>query len=255
VLFSDIRSFTSISETLSASQLKTLLNELFTPLTSIIFKHYGTVDKYVGDTVMAFWGAPLHDKNHRRNAVLASLEMLQKVEELNKLFVTKGLPEVTVGIGINSGMMNVGDMGSTYRRAYTVLGDAVNLGSRLESLTRYYGVNLLVGEDTVKQLDGFLLRLVDKVIVKGRDNAIKCYEPLCRQKDASPALIDSVNRYHQALNYYFNKDWDLAEQGFASLSDEDTDVRLCEIYLGRIKLLRNISLAEDWDGSFHHTSK
>ncbi|MCH7672481.1 MAG: adenylate/guanylate cyclase domain-containing protein, partial [Proteobacteria bacterium] len=138
VLFSDIRSFTTISEGLDATQLKKLLNDFFTPITGIIFDHSGTIDKYVGDMVMAFWGAPIDDDKHRSHAILAALEMLDKVEALKPEFREQGFPEVNVGIGINTGIMNVGDMGSTYRRSYTVLGDAVNLGSRLESLTKFY---------------------------------------------------------------------------------------------------------------------
>lgn len=147
VLFADIREFTRVSETLTATELKQLLNEFFTPVTTIIFDNNGTVDKYVGDMVMAFWGAPLADKNHRRNAVSAALAILDKVEQLREELPAKGFPAIDIGIGINSGMMNVGDMGSVYRRAYTVLGDSVNLGSRLEGLTKFYGLKLLIGED------------------------------------------------------------------------------------------------------------
>ncbi|MDG2090709.1 MAG: adenylate/guanylate cyclase domain-containing protein [Gammaproteobacteria bacterium] len=164
VLFADIRGFTSISEALTASELKTFLNDFFTPITSIIFDHSGTIDKYVGDMVMAFWGAPITDPDHRKNSVLAGLEMLAKIEELKIGFAEQGLPEANIGVGINSGFMNVGDMGSTYRRSYTVLGDAVNLGSRMESITKFYGVKFLIGEETYDHIDGFLCRLIDKVL-------------------------------------------------------------------------------------------
>ncbi|MEX0619278.1 MAG: adenylate/guanylate cyclase domain-containing protein, partial [Pseudohongiellaceae bacterium] len=153
VLFSDVRDFTSISESLSATELKTLLNDYFTPVTEIIFEYSGTIDKYVGDMVMAFWGAPLEDRDHRRNAMASALKMLTKVDELKPHFREKNLPEVNIGVGINTGIMNVGDMGSTYRRAYTVLGDAVNLGSRLEGLTKLYGNRLLGGEETLSGVD------------------------------------------------------------------------------------------------------
>jgi adenylate cyclase len=172
VLFADIRNFTTISEKLSAAELKNLMNDFFTPITKIIFENSGTIDKYVGDMVMAFWGAPLEDLNHRENSVKAALLMLEKVEELRPIFLEKGYPEIAIGIGVNSGMMNVGDMGSIYRRSYTVLGDAVNLSSRLEALTKFYGIKLLVGEAAIKGLDGFLFRHIDRVKVKGKIKAV-----------------------------------------------------------------------------------
>ncbi|MFM1896883.1 MAG: hypothetical protein RLZZ385_1957 [Pseudomonadota bacterium] len=255
VLFSDIRGFTSISEALTATQLKSFLNDFFTPITGIIFENHGTIDKYVGDMVMAFWGAPLEDKDHRRHAVMTALAMLDKVEELKVEFHKRGFPEANVGVGINTGMMNVGDMGSTYRRAYTVLGDSVNLASRLEGLTKFYGVKVLIGQETAHGLEGFVLRLVDRVKVKGKDTAVDCYEPLCRQADADAALLETVQRYHQALDHYHRQAWDPAEQQFRQLLDQAPGTLLYQIYLDRIAELRGQELPADWDGSYTHTSK
>ena len=123
VLFADIRNFTTLSETLSPNELKKLLNSFFTPMTRIIFEKHGTIDKYVGDMIMAFWGAPLEDERHAVHAVEAALAMLAEVERLKPEFRERGLPEITIGIGVNTGIMNVGDMGSEFRRAYTVIGD------------------------------------------------------------------------------------------------------------------------------------
>ncbi len=255
VLFADIRDFTTVSESLSATELKQLLNEFFTPVTSIIFEHNGTVDKYVGDMIMAFWGAPLHDPQHRSNAVTAALEILEKVEQLHEEFPKKGFPAINIGIGINTGMMNVGDMGSVFRRAYTVLGDAVNLGSRLEGLTKFYGVKLLIGEETYGQLDGFLCRLIDKVKVKGKDLAVNAYEPLYKESEASDALQAEVADYHSALDYYYAQAWDSAHEKFAALQKQSPNTLLYAIYLERIEALRTQSLGSDWDGSFQHLSK
>jgi adenylate cyclase len=255
VLFSDIRDFTTISESLSATELKRLLNEFFTPVTGIIFDYQGTIDKYVGDMVMAFWGAPLPDQEHRSHAVDAALVMLVKVEELKAQFAEKGLPEVNIGVGINTGMMNVGDMGSVYRRSYTVLGDSVNLGSRLEGLTKFYGIKLLIGENTFDELEGFTCRLIDKVKVKGKETAIRAYEPLCRTADASEELLERVAQYHAALDCYFAKSWDVAQQRFQALSEKEPDTLLYKVYLVRVEALRSEILPEDWDGSFTHTSK
>lgn len=255
VLFSDIRGFTTISETLSATDLKTFLNDFFTPITGIIFDNKGTIDKYVGDMVMAFWGAPLDDPDHRRNAVLTALQMLEKTEELKKEFIERGLPEVNIGVGINSGFMNVGDMGSTYRRSYTVLGDAVNLGSRLESITKFYGVKLLIGEETHDHISGFLCRLVDKVQVKGKEQPVRIYEPLCLEQDASPELLQEVEEYDQAHDAYLAQQWDAADAGFRALQEKDPDKELYSVYLERIASLRGQSLGEVWDGTFRHTTK
>jgi len=255
VLFSDIRNFTSISEALSASQLKTLLNDFFTPITGIIFDYHGTIDKYVGDMVMAFWGAPIDDDNHRQHAVEAALKILEKVEELKPIFEAQGLPEVNIGVGINSGFMNVGDMGSTYRRSYTVLGDAVNLGSRLEGLTKTYGVKLLIGQETYDHLDAYLCRLVDKVQVKGKEESIRIYQPLCLESEASEVLCGLVDEYHQAHEFYVAQEWDEAINRFSRLKEWDPDTMLYDVYLERIAMLRDQELAADWDGIFRHTSK
>lgn len=255
VLFSDIRSFTTISESLSATELKSLLNDFFTPITEIIFKHNGTIDKYVGDMVMAFWGAPLDDPAHRENAILAALEMLDKVEDLKEEFARRNFPEVNIGVGVNTGLMNVGDMGSTYRRSYTVLGDAVNLGSRLEGLTKFYGIRLLVGQETAAQLDGFLLRLIDRVKVKGKHEAVECFEPLCPMESAGEQLKARVARYHEALDCYFEQRWDAAQAGFEALAADEPDALLYSLYLERIATLREAELPADWDGAFVHTSK
>ena len=171
VLFADIRNFTTISETMTASELKTLLNEFFTPMTEIIFKYQGTIDKYIGDLIMAFWGAPLFDKKHAEHAITAALEMQETVAHLKPAFSARGWPEINIGVGLNSGVMSVGDMGSQYRRNYTVLGDAVNLGSRVEGLTKFYGVNLMVTEATQKDQKKFIFRQLDRVRVKGKKMA------------------------------------------------------------------------------------
>jgi len=235
--------------------LKTLLNDFFTPITGIIFDYHGTIDKYVGDMVMAFWGAPIDDDNHRQHAVEAALKILEKVEELKPIFEAQGLPEVNIGVGINSGFMNVGDMGSTYRRSYTVLGDAVNLGSRLEGLTKTYGVKLLIGQETYDHLDAYLCRLVDKVQVKGKEESIRIYQPLCLESEASEVLCGLVDEYHQAHEFYVAQEWDEAINRFSRLKEWDPDTMLYDVYLERIAMLRDQELAADWDGIFRHTSK
>jgi adenylate cyclase len=204
---------------------------------------------------MAFWGAPLEDHNHRANAVAAALKILAEVERLRVEFPRKGFPAINIGIGVNTGMMNVGDMGSVYRRAYTVLGDAVNLGSRLEGLTKFYGVKLLIGEETHHTLEGIVCRLIDKVKVKGKDHAVRAYEPLCTTAQATPQLLAEVSRYHEALDSYFAQRWDDAQEQFQALHASAPQALLYGIYLERIADLRALDLPADWDGSFQHLSK
>src|SRR5262249_52872841 len=149
ILFADVRDFTRISETLAPEALREYINDYLTTMSGIIRgRHRGTLDKYIGDAIMAFWGAPVEDPQHARNAVLAALDMLKECESLNARFTARGWPPLKVGIGIDSGTVRVGDMGSQMRRAYTAMGDAVNVASRLEARTKHYGVDILVGEAT-----------------------------------------------------------------------------------------------------------
>lgn len=254
VLFSDIRSFTNISEGLSANDLKSLLNSYFTPVTRVIFDNEGTIDKYVGDMVMAFWGAPLDDPRHAHHAVATALAMQQVTQDLAGEFSRRGWPVLQVGIGVNTGVMNVGDMGSSYRRAYTVLGDAVNLGSRLESITKFYGARILVSETTCAQAPDFLYRFVDRIQVKGKNEPVRVYEPLCLLAEATPALQQEQALYGQMLTHYRAQQWPQALALLQTLRQEQP-LKLYDVYAERIGTLQGQVLPEDWDGVFRHTEK
>ncbi|MGR6871108.1 CHASE2 domain-containing protein [Pseudomonas sp. HK3] len=254
VLFSDIRSFTNISETLTAQELKHMLNSYFTPITKEIFDRNGTIDKYVGDMVMAFWGAPIDDDNHRGHAVLAALNMQRITEELKTVFKKEGLPEVNIGVGVNTGLMNVGDMGSSYRRSYTVLGDAVNLGSRLESITKFYGAKILIGEDTFDHINGFVCRFMDRIQVKGKEEAIRVYEPLGLEGEVAQSVLDEIKQYDDAYQLYLQQKWDDAHKAFTALL-EANPLKLYDVYIERINDLKGQTFPPEWDGTFRHTSK
>jgi len=177
VLFTDIRDFTSISETLDPKQLSDLLNEYLTPMTEIVMRHSGTIDKYIGDCLMAFWGAPVHLDNHAELAAKAALEMGDKLKELNITFKEKYGHELRIGIGLNAGEMSVGNMGSTQIFSYTVIGDAVNLGSRLEGINKLYMTQTIGSEATINRLpEGFISRELDRVRVKGKKKPVSIYE-------------------------------------------------------------------------------
>ena len=254
VLFSDIRNFTAISEGLSTQQLKQFLNHYLSPMTEIIFKQQGTIDKYIGDLVMAFWGAPLNDPKHAENAVLAALEMRRKTATMQHEFQTLGITQsVKAGIGIHTGEMNVGDMGSTYRRAYTVLGDAVNLGSRLESLTKQYNILILVSKETMQQCPSISFRLVDYVRVKGRQKEVQLYEPICLNTMLTTDQEQQIESHHHALKAYLEGDWKQANKEFTRLFKQLKDP-LYQVYQQRMQQMELIA-PDDWDGIFTHTSK
>ncbi|MDQ7015759.1 MAG: adenylate/guanylate cyclase domain-containing protein [Gammaproteobacteria bacterium] len=255
VLFADIRNFTHLSEGLSPQQLTDMLNQYLTPMTKIIFDNHGTIDKYVGDMVMAFWGAPLNDKQHAQHGLEAAFLMLEAVEKLKADFRKQDLPDITIGIGLNSGIMSVGNMGSSYRRAYTVLGDSVNLGSRLEALTKFYGVDLIVGAATQKDQKEYLFRPLDIVQVKGKSSSVKIYQPLCRQQEASKALKKELTEYRYARQLYLDRHWVDARKAFKKLLKEYPNTRIYEIYLERMAAQRVTSLPKEWQGIYTHTNK
>lgn len=248
VLFSDVRDFTNISESLSAKDLSTYINDYLTAMSLVIHKHGGTLDKYIGDAIMAFWGAPMEDAAHARHAVLAALEMQRRALELSEEFKARGWREARIGIGLNTGLMRVGDMGSKLRKAYTVMGDAVNLGSRLEGLTKEYGASILVGEDTRKAAREIAYREIDRVRVKGKDEAVTVYEPLGLEGEIPAKLLEELKMWSQCLRYYRAQQWDRAEVELLNLMRIAPACRLYETYAARISRLRQAPPAAGWDG-------
>ncbi|MEH6813769.1 MAG: adenylate/guanylate cyclase domain-containing protein, partial [Motiliproteus sp.] len=231
VLFSDIRGFTTLSEKLNPQQLTHLMNTYLTPMTAIVHQHRGTIDKYIGDAVMAFWGAPLQDSQHSRHALDAALEMLRQLQQVNKELSEQQLPNIHIGIGLNSGEMSVGNMGSRFRMAYTVLGDAVNLGSRLEGLTKTYGVALIVSEALATQVPEYQFRLLDRVQVKGKLQAVAIYEPL----DPDTKIEGQWLQLHdQAMDAYRQQQWPEARALFQQLMDSPLNGNLYQLYLQRL---------------------
>ncbi len=249
VLFSDIVGFTSISEALEPRDLAAFINEYLTSMSLVIRDHGGTLDKYIGDAIMAFWGAPVVDANHAVHAVTAGLKMQVELQRINREIVApRGWPEIHIGIGLNSGVMRVGDMGSKIRRAYTVMGDPVNLGSRLEGLTRVYGVGILVGEETRKRASGFVFREIDRVKVKGKDESVAIFEPLGREGALEKSRIDEARLWLQCLKQYRAQDWDHAELSLLNLTRMNPSAKLYEVFVERIAGLRRESPGPGWDG-------
>jgi adenylate cyclase len=255
VLFTDVRGFTTISEGLDPKALSALMNEFLTPLTEVIYRHRGTIDKYMGDCIMAFWGAPLADANHARNGVLAGLEMQRTLKEMQPHFRSKDWPEIRIGVGLNSGRMSVGNMGSRVRLAYTVMGDAVNLASRLEGLTKEYGADIMVGEDTKSAVPEVVFREIDRVRVKGKDTAVAIFEPLGPDGAVEKATLDEARLFAEALQLYRRQEWDMAEQRLLELKKLQPQSLLYEVFLERIPVLRENSPGPGWDGVFTFHTK
>lgn len=255
VLFSDVRSFTTISEGLEPKELSQLMNEYLTPMTRIIHEHRGTIDKYMGDAIMAFWGAPVTDTDHARHALEAALVMLDELRNIHEDFSKRGWPAIKIGVGLNTGLMNVGNMGSEFRMAYTVLGDSVNLGSRLEGLTKGYGVELIVNESTAAAVPDYIYRELDRVRVKGKDKPVTIFEPVGLIKDVDKSQRDEINLYNQALKHYRSKNWDMAELSFLNLLNATPDKALYKLYGERIAIYRKSPPPDSWDGVWTHESK
>ncbi len=255
VLFSDVRGFTSISERLSAAELADLMNAYLTPMTRVIHQYRGTIDKYMGDAIMAFWGAPLNDADHARHAIACSLEMLSALERVNESFVARGWPELKIGIGLNSGIMTVGNMGSEFRMAYTVMGDEVNLGSRLEGITKSYGVMLIVSENTKALAPEYAYRELDRVRVKGKDLPITIYEPVGLASSLDEQTLLLLAQFESALTDYRQQSWLSARDKLQMLANLEPSGYIYQLYLERIAHYIAEPPPADWDGVYTFTTK
>jgi len=250
ILFSDVRGFTSISEALKPEELREYINEYLTDMSTIIrSKYHGTLDKYIGDAIMAFWGAPVEDPQHARNGVMAALAMQKERKVLNEKFAARGWPAFKIGVGVNSGNVRVGDMGSQVRRAYTVMGDPVNVASRLEGRTKYYGVGILVGEATRNALkDEFVFKEIDRIKVKGREEALSIYQPIGLKGEADKKLLDELKLWDQALRAYRVQQWDQVEVALLNLLRMDPECDLYQLYANRVAEFRRTPPPAGWEG-------
>ena len=249
ILFSDIRGFTTFSESLTPPELVKLLNEYLSPMTRIVLEERGTLDKFIGDAVMAIFNAPLDVPEHATHACIAAVRMLQELKELNKGFSARGMNVIEIGIGINTGPAVVGNMGADIRFDYTAIGDSVNLASRLESLNKYYASHILVSEDTKSQVpdDRFVFREVDRVRVKGKHKPIVMYELMI-------ANADMVPRFEEGLTKYRAQDFVAAKTVFESLAETYSDGP-SRLYIERCAEYLASPPPGEWDGVYTAKSK
>jgi adenylate cyclase len=255
VLFSDIRGFTSVSEKLTPEELVHLLNEYLTAMTDIVFKYDGLLDKYMGDAIMAVYGAPLDQPDHAVRACRTALDMLKELKKLQKKWGDEGRPVLHIGIGINSGDMVVGNMGSQMRFDYTVMGDSVNLGSRLEGINKEYGTNIVISEYTYAAVrDVLTCRELDSVRVKGKKLPVKIYELLCGKQDAATHEA-FLGLFEAGLEKYKQAQWDEAIAVFRQVLELKPGDPPSELYIRRCEDLKENPPPAPWDGVFEMTKK
>jgi len=260
VMFSDVRGFTSISEKLDAQELAALLNEYLTDMTQIVFRHNGTLDKYIGDAVMAFWGAPFEEPDHPTQSCHAALEMIVRLKEMQKKWKAEGRPVLDIGVGLSTGVASVGNMGSTLRYGYTALGDTVNLSSRIEGLNREYGTHILLSDATYMAVeDPFLIfRELDLIRVKGKLKPVTLYELVATRgtpEGDAPDLELRLELFAQGRDCYRERRWQDAQVIFEKLLRRWPDDGPAQMYLSRCKEYGIASPEENWDGVYVMTHK
>ncbi len=259
VFFSDIRDFSAFSENLTPEQLIYCLNKYMTMMTDTLFEHKGTLDKYIGDAMVAYWGAPVELNNHPYWALKAAVQMIERLPAVNEVFAKEGYPMFRHGIGLNTGDCAVGNMGSNQIFSYTALGDHMNLGARLESLCKYYGVQLNISEYTKNAIPDelqkeFIFRTLDKVKVKGRESALTIYEVL----HSTHHLIknaEALADYELAFSFYQQSKFHEASEMFMGLHTKFPEDKSFERMLHRCQEFIAVPPSSDWDGSYAHTSK
>jgi len=255
VMFSDIRGFTSLSEGMTADELVRLLNEYLGEMTEVIFKSLGTLDKYIGDAIMAFWGSPYPQSDHAMRACACALEMIRGLEKLNAKWQAEGRKEISIGIGVNTGPVNVGNMGSAKRLAWTVMGDNVNLASRLEGMTKQYRCRIVISEGTYRQVaDHFVCRELDRIRVKGKHQPVVVYE-LMDVEAARPQYQALITRFEGAMKAYHAQNWRDAAGRFGELLASYPDDGPTQIFLQRALEFLETAPEPDWDGVYVMKSK
>jgi len=249
-LFSDIRGFTALSEGLSPTSLVEILNEYLTEMTDVIFKHWGTLDKYIGDAIMAFWGAPYPQDDHAVRACRAALEMEGSLIKLQKRWDLQGRPRIDIGVGINTGVMLVGNMGSKVRFNFTIMGDNVNLASRLEGTNKPFGTRLIISENTCLAVrHEMLVRELDLIRVKGKLKPVKIFELLGTVADADQHR-DRIDRFQKGLDVYRHGQWKAAMEIFEALVRDYPQDGPSHVFLNRCNDYQQHPPEGDWDGVY-----
>src|SRR5882724_8886137 len=257
VMFSDIRGFTTISEKLDAQELAVFLNQYLSDMTQIVFERRGTLDKYIGDAVMAFWGAPFEEEGHAVLGCQTALDMMAQIHKMQKKWEAQGKPRLDIGIGLNTGVASVGNMGSSLRYGYTALGDSVNLSSRLEGLNKDYGTHILVNETTylAARNSGFIFRELDLIRVKGKLQPVVIYELVAFSCDLTAEMQTLLDRFCEARELYRQRRWLEAQTAFQSILDQWPNDGPARAYWKRCQEYLFDEPSTNWDGVFTMTHK
>jgi adenylate cyclase len=250
VFFSDVRGFTTISEKLDPKVLSDVLNLYLTPMTELVFQNKGTLDKYMGDAVMAFFGAPIAYPDHAKYACRCALQSIEKLKDVNEKFKALGLDPIDIGVGVNTSEMSVGNMGSDTVRSYTVMGDAVNLGSRLEGITKEYKVRIIISQFTRAEIkDDFVVREVDWVRVKGKNEPIRIFELMAEGKP-SEQFATVVKNFEEGFQLYLKKDFRTAIAKFEACLQARPEDGPSLVYIERCHDFLAEPPPENWDGVY-----
>jgi adenylate cyclase len=256
VFFSDLAGFTSMSEKLAPEEVVTLLNRYLTAMTDILLASGGIIDKYEGDAIMAFWGAPVPQEDHATRACLAALDNQARMTELREEFSRMNLPPVFARIGINTGEMIIGNMGSSQRFDFTVIGDSVNLASRLEGAGKEYGTSIIISEDTYLQTrDAVEVRELDFLQVKGKQQPVRIYELLARKGELDPQKARGYAIFAEGLALYRKAQWEEAIRRFQQALELAPDDGPAKTFIRRCQTYKENLPAGEWDGVYRLTTK
>jgi adenylate cyclase len=262
VFFSDMEKFTSIGEQMTPAGLVNVVNRYLAMASESIMRHNGIIDKYIGDAIMAFWSPPYaNEDEHAKLACYAALEQLSILDEFKRMLpditgFRKGLPHIDIRIGLATGDVIIGNIGSSISRNYTVMGDTVNIASRLESASKYYGTRLLISEQTqIMARDAIETRELDSILVMGKSDAVRVFELLARKGELGRAAADLRERFERGLAAYRNRDWNGAQADFSACLEIDPTDAPSKLFVARLQYLRDRPPAENWDGVWSLSEK
>ena len=256
ILFTDIRGFTGISEFLDAEKVVKLLNEYLSEMVDVIFKYEGTLDKFIGDSIMAFWGAPLRVSGHGRRAVDSAMEMVNRLNGFNERMMAEGFPKLQIGVGIHTGDVILGNIGSEKKLDYTIIGDNVNIASRMEGLTKEYGCSILISEAAYEEVkDSVPCRIVDMVRMKGKMHPLRIYEPLSRDIAVSGFINDIAEISEKGFEFYLKRDWEKAIECYSIILEKIPDDTISKLFISRCISYFHNEPSGDWDGVYQMTQK
>jgi adenylate cyclase len=256
ILFSDLAGFTTLSEGIEPAKLQSFLSEYFKEMMGLLLDERATLDKFIGDAIMVFFGCPIHDPDHAAQACRAAVAMQERMVELNRGWEARGLPKLTTRVGINTGRVVAGNMGTDEIFNYTILGDAVNLASRLEGTNKQYGTLNIIGEDTHARMAGACeTRELDLVRVKGKDTPVRIHELVCRSGELAPELREVHERFARGLAAYREQRWPEAERAFRSALETRPEDGPSAVFLERCRVYAESPPPAGWDGVFKMTTK